>query len=142
MDRRQYSNLAPQCPRAHRANHATAPRPGDTRGARAHAGGALASPAAWEVRRGGVIGRCDTATGLAPFGLLVALVLGQEPYRAAPRVFWVVDNDTAVPFHWRFTRQQLEDRLAALPDLPPPRRPRSLLCNRPLSALSLHRSDE
>jgi len=30
-------------------------------------------------------------------------------------------NDTAVPFHWRFTRQHLEAQLAALPDLPPPR---------------------
>lgn len=29
-------------------------------------------------------------------------------------------NDTAVPYHWRFTRQQLDDRLAALPELPPP----------------------
>jgi hypothetical protein len=154
-------------------------------------GGALAYLAAWDVRRGGAIGRCDTTTGIAPFGALVDLVMGQEPYRSAPRVFWVVDNgsshrgaaaarrlqgrypnlllvhlpahaswlnqieiffsivqrkvltpndvpdlaaverrlrafealynDTAVPFHWRFTRQQLEDRLAALPDLPPPR---------------------
>jgi DDE superfamily endonuclease len=30
-------------------------------------------------------------------------------------------NDTATPFHWRFTRQHLDDRLAALPDRPPPR---------------------
>ena len=29
-------------------------------------------------------------------------------------------NDTAVPFHWRFTRADLEDRLAALPLVPPP----------------------
>jgi hypothetical protein len=154
-------------------------------------GGALAYLAAWDVRRGGAIGRCDATTGIAPFGLLVDQVMAQEPYRAAPRVFWIVDNgsshrgaasverlqrrypnrilvhlpthaswlnqieiyfsivqrkvltpndfpdlaaveqrllafealynDTAVPFHWRFTRQQREDRLAALPDLPPPR---------------------
>jgi hypothetical protein len=154
-------------------------------------GGALAYLAAWDVRRGGAIGRCDTTTGIGPFGLLVDLVMAQDPYRSAPRVFWVVDNgsshrgeaaarrlrerysnlilvhlpthaswlnqielffsivqrkvltpndfpdlaaverrllafearynDTAVPFHWRFTRQQLDDRLAALPDLPPPR---------------------
>jgi transposase len=153
-------------------------------------GGALAYLAAWDVRRGGAIGRCDTTTGIAPFDALVDLVMRQEPYRSAPRVFWVVDNgsshrgaasvqrlqvrypnlllvhlpthaswlnqielffsiverkaltpndfadlaaverrlldftalynDTAVPFHWRFTRQQLEDRLAALPALPPP----------------------
>ncbi len=154
-------------------------------------GGALAYLAAWDVRRGGVIGRCEPTTGIVAFGKLVEQVMAQEPYRAAPRVFWVVDNgsshrgdaaaarlqsqypnlilvhlpthaswlnqielyfssvqrkaltpndfpdlaavetrlrdfetlynDTAVPFHWRFTRQQLEDRLAALPDLPPPR---------------------
>jgi hypothetical protein len=154
-------------------------------------GGALAYLAAWDVRRGGAIGRCAATTGIAPFGDLVDLVMQQEPYRRAPRVFWIVDNgsshrgaasvdrlqrrhpnlvlvhlpthaswlnqieiffsivqrkvltpndfpdlaaverrllafealynDTAVPFHWRFTRQQLEDRLAALPDLPPPR---------------------
>ena len=37
------------------------------------------------------------------------------------RDFAALYNDTAVPFHWRFTRADLEDRLAALPDLPPPR---------------------
>jgi len=154
-------------------------------------GGALAYLAAGDVRRGGVIGRGDTTAGRAPFGDLVDLVMRQEPYRAAPRVFWIVDNgsshrgaaaaerlrarypnlvlvhlpthaswlkqlasffsivqrkvltpndfpdlaavvqrllafaalynDTAVPFQWRFTRQHLEDRLAAPPALPPPR---------------------
>jgi hypothetical protein len=153
-------------------------------------GGALAYLAAWDVRRGGVIGRCDRTTGIAPFGALVAQVMAQEPYRSAPRVFWIVDNgsshrgdaacrrlqaqypalilvhlpthaswlnqielffsivqrkvltpndspdlaaveqrllafetlynDSARPFHWRFTRQQLDDRLAALPEVPPP----------------------
>jgi hypothetical protein len=153
-------------------------------------GGALAYLAAWDVRRGGIIGRCEATTGSAPFGRLVDQVMAQEPYRSAPRVFWVVDNgsshrgeaaarrlqdrhptlvlvhlpthaswlnqieiffsivqrkvltpndfpdlaaverrllefaalynDTAVPFRWRFTRRDLEDRLAALPDLPQP----------------------
>ncbi len=153
-------------------------------------GGALAYLAAWDVRRGGAIGRCDATTGIAPFGLLVDLVMQREPYRSAPRVFWVVDNGsshrgtaacqrlqarypnlvlvhlpthaswlnqieiyfsivqrkaltpndvpdlaavearllafeahynaTAAPFHWRFTRQDLEARLAALPSLPTP----------------------
>lgn len=155
-------------------------------------GGALAYLAAWDVRRGGAVGRCEATTGIAPFGRLVDQVMAQEPYRSAPRVFWVVDNgsshrgepaarrlrdrhpnlvlvhlpthaswlnqieiffsivqrkvltpndfpglaavearllafealynDTAVPFRWRFTRQHLEDRLAALPDPPPPER--------------------
>jgi len=157
-------------------------------------GGALAYLAAWDVRRGGVSGRCDTTTGIAPFGLLVDHVMHREPYRAAPRVFWIVDNGsshrgaaacqrlharyptlilvhlpthaswlnqiaisfsiirrkaltpndfpdlaaverrllafaarynaTAVPFHWRFTRADLERRLAQLPDAPPAAVPR------------------
>ena len=170
----------------------TPPRPGQAmRVEHEYArGGALAYLAAWDVRRGGVIGRCEAATGIAPFDRLVDQVMRQEPYRAAPRVFWVVDNgsshrgdaacqrlrsrypnlilvhlpvhaswlnqielyfsivqrkvltpndfpdlaavearllafealynDTAVPFHWRFTRAALEDRLAALAALPPP----------------------
>lgn len=176
-----------------RCHPSTPPRPGQpTRVEHEYArGGALAYLAAWDVRRGGTIGRCDATTGIAPFGLLVDLVMRQEPYRSAPRVFWVVDNgsshrgaaacrrlqaqhpnlilvhlpthaswlnqveiyfsivqrkvltpndfpdlaavearllafearynDTAVPFHWRFTRQHLEARLAALPDRAPPR---------------------
>ena len=176
-----------------RCHPTTPPRPGQAmRVEHEYArGGALAYLAAWDVRRGGVIGRCDTTTGIVAFGKLVEQVMAQEPYRSAPRVFWVVDNgsshrgeaavarlhgqypnlilvhlpthaswlnqielffsivqrkvltpndfpdltavetrlrdfaalynDTAVPFHWRFTRADLEDRLAALPDLPPPR---------------------
>jgi len=58
-------------------------------------GGALAYLAAWDVRRGGVIGRCEPTTGKAPFGRLVAQVMEQEPYRSARRVFWVVDNGSS-----------------------------------------------
>ena len=159
------------------------------------------------MRRGGVIGRCEATTGIAPFDRLVDQVMTQEPYRAAPRVFWVVDNgsshrgdaacqrlqgrypnlvlvhlpthaswlnqieiffsivqrkvltpndfpglaaverrllafealynDTATPFHWRFTRQDLDDRLAALPELPPPRTasaPPPATADRPIAA--------
>jgi len=156
-------------------------------------GGALAYLAAWDVRRGGVIGRCEATTGIAPFERLVDQVMQQEPYRSAPRVFWIVDNgsshrgakaarrlqarypnlllvhlpthaswlnqielyfsivqrkaltpndfpdlaaveqrllafearynDTAVPFHWRFTRRDLERRLAQLPDVDRPPTP-------------------
>jgi hypothetical protein len=175
-----------------RCHPTTPPRPGQPmRVEHEYArGGALAYLAAWDVRRGGAIGRCEPTTGIAPFGRLVDQVMGQEPYRSAPRVFWVVDNgsshrgdaairrlraqypnlvlvhlpvhaswlnqveiffsivqrkvltpndfpdlaaverrllafealynDTAVPFHWRFTRQHLDDRLAALSALPPP----------------------
>jgi len=175
-----------------RCHATTPPRPGQPmRVEHEYArGGALAYLAAWDVRRGGVVGRCDATTGIVAFGKLVDLVMQREPYRSAPRVFWVVDNgsshrgeaavarlqgqypnlilvhlpthaswlnqieiffsivqrkaltpndfpdlaaveqrllafetlynDTAVPFHWRFTRAALEDRLAALTALPPP----------------------
>jgi hypothetical protein len=34
--------------------------------------------------------------------------------------FEALYNDTAVPFDWRFTRTDLEERLAQLPPLPAP----------------------
>jgi hypothetical protein len=170
-----------------RCHPTTPPRPGQAMRVEHEyeRGGALAYLAAWDVRRGGAIGRCDTTTGIAPFGQLVDQVMAREPYRSAPRVFWVVDNgsshrgaasvarlqrrypnlilvhlpthaswlnqieiyfsiiqrkvltpndfpdlraveqrllafetrynDTAVPFHWRFTRADLERRLLQLP---------------------------
>jgi hypothetical protein len=58
-------------------------------------GGALQYLAAWDVRRGLVMGRCESSTGIAPFGRLVAQVMEQEPYGAAERVFWVVDNGSS-----------------------------------------------
>jgi hypothetical protein len=58
-------------------------------------GGALQYPAAWDVQRGIVMGRGEPATGIAPFGRLVADVMGREPYCAAERVFWVVDNESS-----------------------------------------------
>ena len=57
--------------------------------------GALAYLAAWDVRRGGIQGRCEARTGKAPFGRLVDQVMQQEPYRSAPRVFWIVDNGSS-----------------------------------------------
>jgi hypothetical protein len=58
-------------------------------------GGALQYLAAWDVRRGVVRGRCEARTGIKPFGRLVRQVMGQEPYRSARRVFWVVDNGSS-----------------------------------------------
>lgn len=60
--------------------------------ARPASGGPLAYLAARDVRRGGAIGRCEATAGIAPFDRLVDQVMTQEPYRSAPRVFWVVDN--------------------------------------------------
>jgi hypothetical protein len=58
-------------------------------------GGALQYLAAWDVRRGYVMGRCEPTTGIEPFGRLVAQVLSEEPYRSAERLFWIVDNGSS-----------------------------------------------
>lgn len=57
--------------------------------------GAWAYLAAWDVRRAKVYGRCEGTTGIAPFERLVAQVMSQEPYRSAPRVFWIMDNGSS-----------------------------------------------
>ena len=57
--------------------------------------GAWAYLAAWDVRRAKVFGRCERRTGIASFDRLVAQVMSREPYRSAPRVFWVVDNGSS-----------------------------------------------
>jgi hypothetical protein len=58
-------------------------------------GGAVQYLAAWDVRRGLVMGRCEPATGIEPFGRLVTQVMEQKPYRRAKRVFWIVDNGSS-----------------------------------------------
>jgi hypothetical protein len=58
-------------------------------------GGALQYLAAWDVRRGYVIGRCEPKTGSIPFGHLVKQVLAEEPYRSGERLFWIVDNGSS-----------------------------------------------
>jgi len=57
--------------------------------------GALAYLAAWDVRRAKIFGRCDQTTGIGPFNRLVEHVMDQEPYRSAPRVFWIMDNGSS-----------------------------------------------
>jgi len=57
--------------------------------------GALAYLAAWDVHRAQVFGRCESTTGIVPFGRLVDQVMSQEPYASAHRVFWVVDNGSS-----------------------------------------------
>ena len=56
---------------------------------------ALACLAAWDVRRGQVMGRCEDTTGIAPFARLVEQVMTTEPYASADRVFWIVDNGSS-----------------------------------------------
>jgi hypothetical protein len=58
-------------------------------------GGALQYLAAWDVHRAKLFGRCEPATGIEPFGRLVAQVMSQLPYASARRVFWVVDNGSS-----------------------------------------------
>ncbi len=58
-------------------------------------GGAFAYLAAWDVHRAKLFGRLEPTTGIAPFGRLVAQVMGQEPYHSAARVFWIVDNGSS-----------------------------------------------
>ena len=58
-------------------------------------GGALQYLAAWDVRRGYVMGRCEPKTGIVPFGRMVAQVMERAPDRAADRVFGIVDNGSS-----------------------------------------------
>jgi DDE superfamily endonuclease len=58
-------------------------------------GGALQYLAAWDVRQGYVIGRCEPTTGIEPFGRLVTQVLAKEPYRSGERLFWIADNGSS-----------------------------------------------
>ena len=58
-------------------------------------GGALQYLAAWDVRRGYIMGRCEPTTGIVPFGRLVNQVLAEEPYRSSERLFWIVDNGSS-----------------------------------------------
>jgi hypothetical protein len=54
--------------------------------------GTVAYLAALDVKSGRVFGQVVDKTGITPFDDFVALVMQQEPYRSAKRVFWVVDN--------------------------------------------------
>lgn len=74
-----------------------APAPGRTRRVEFEyqRGGALAYLAAWDVRRAKVFALCSPTTGIEPHHRLVDLVMGQEPYRSARRVFWVTDNGSS-----------------------------------------------
>jgi hypothetical protein len=81
--RRKYPTLQPGAGRVMRVEHEYERK------------GALAYLAAWDVRRAKVFGRCDATTGIVPFNRLVEQVMAQEPYRSAPRVFWIMDNGSS-----------------------------------------------
>ena len=42
-----------------------------------------------------MFGRCEAATGIAPFERLVDQVMSQPPYDTAHRVFWAMDNGSS-----------------------------------------------
>jgi hypothetical protein len=57
--------------------------------------GAIQYIAAWDVRRAKVFGVCRKTTGIQSFHDLVDLVMSQEPYASADRVFWITDNGSS-----------------------------------------------
>ena len=57
--------------------------------------GALAYVAAWDVHRARLFGLCRPTTGIGTFRDLVDLVMAQQPYRSARRVFWITDNSSS-----------------------------------------------
>lgn len=81
----------------HRVQNSTAPRAG--RYGRIEFEykrmGALAYMAAWDVRQAKIFGLCKTSTGIDSYHDLVDLVMRQEPYRSADRVFWITDNGSS-----------------------------------------------
>ena len=81
-------------------------------------GGALQYLAAWDVRRGHVLGRCEQRTGIESFGRLVEQVMKTEPYRSADRVFWVVDNGSSHRGQAAISRLQKAYRKAVLVHTP------------------------
>jgi len=57
--------------------------------------GALAYLAAWDVHRAKLFGICVGKTGIEAYHKLVDLIMTQEPYRSARRVFWITDNGSS-----------------------------------------------
>jgi hypothetical protein len=56
--------------------------------------GVCAYLAAWDVHRARLFGEVVKRISIVRFDALVAVVMAQEPYRSARRVFWIVDGGT------------------------------------------------
>jgi len=82
---------------ARKRRNATAPQPGQRRRVESdyERRGAVAYLAAWDVHRAKVFGLCVQQTGIDAHRRLVDLVMAQEPYRSARRVFWITDNGSS-----------------------------------------------
>ena len=57
--------------------------------------GALCYLAAWDARRARIFDRCAAKDGIVPFDALVDQFMSQHPYKAARRVFLIIDNGSA-----------------------------------------------
>ena len=57
--------------------------------------GTVAYHAVWDVFRGIAFGRVAPNTCIATFNQLLDLVMAQDPYQTAGRVFWIVDGGSA-----------------------------------------------
>jgi hypothetical protein len=80
--------------------------------------GALQYLAAWDVRRGVVLGRCEARTGIKPFGRLVDQILDHENYRQAERIFLIVDNGSSHRGHSSIRRMRRRDQRIILVHTP------------------------
>lgn len=80
--------------------------------------GALQYLAAWDVRRGIILGRCENKTGIKPFGLLVDQVLAGQPYVDANRLFFVVDNGSSHRGQTSVERMRRRDKRIVLVHTP------------------------
>jgi hypothetical protein len=72
--------------------------------------GALQYLAAWDVRLGRVMGRCEAKTGIEPFGRLVDQILEKPPYNEAKRLFFVVDNGSSHRGNVSIQRMKKKDK--------------------------------
>ena len=57
--------------------------------------GALCYLAAWDARRAKIFDRCAAKDGIVPFDALADQFMSQHPYKAARRVFLIIDNGSA-----------------------------------------------
>ena len=57
--------------------------------------GALCYLAGWDARRAKIFDRCAAKDGIVPFDALVDQFMSQHPYKAARRVFLIIDNGSA-----------------------------------------------
>lgn len=104
----------------HRCHAEMPPRPGQRRRIEAeyHRMGALQYLAAWDVRRGVVLGRCETRTGIEPFGRLMDQILDHESDRPAKRIFVIVDNGSSHRGEAAVQRMQQRDNRIVLVHTP------------------------